>query len=370
MYLSRMPDFGVTVIDRGPSAYQACKMFDGEYYRLLGKNNPGFAMFADCHEPPQARELLKIIKRMCGLSGVDTNAGTREESIEKCIRVLSTRPRRERSFFAFWEQLQDPDGVLKPALKKYTRLGLLGALFDASVDTFDTGRFNVIDVELVMNLEPALLIPILETIIWKTRTAVRRMKETNPNLHWRFSLDEVNNSLMRHPIGAEYISDMLLMGRKEDFAVSMASNSVKKFVEFSGFSDILLACQTRVYFQDGSALGAHRKFYESCELPERGIMMLPELNEHEFVLHQPEANVMRRLTHKLDRDIMATLGTSRTVARVDEFMARFPVSQFGPLAWNVELLKAQGAFDAADRLAGIIDVGVDEAAESQLVAAS
>ena len=46
MYLSRMPDFGVTVIDRGPSAYQACKMFDGEFYRLLGKNNPGFAMFA------------------------------------------------------------------------------------------------------------------------------------------------------------------------------------------------------------------------------------------------------------------------------------------------------------------------------------
>lgn len=361
MYLSRMPNFGVTVIDRGPSAYQACKMFDGQYYRLLGKGNPGFAMFSDCHEPAQARELFKIIKRMCELSGVDTKVGEREESLEQCIRVLGSRPRNERHFYAFWEQLQDPDGALKPALKKYTRLGLVGALFDASVDTFDTGRFNVIDVELAMNLEPALLIPILETIIWKTRTAVRRMKETNPHLHWRFSIDEVNNSLMRHPIGKEYISDMLLMGRKEGFGVSMASNSVKNFVEFSGFSDILLACQTRVYFQDGAALGAHREYYDKCDLPERGIEMLPELDQYEFIEHQPESNVMRRLTHKLGPDIMAILGTSYGVARVDEYMARYPVAQWGAHMWKLEMLKAQGALDAADRLATLIAVAEEEA---------
>jgi type IV secretory pathway VirB4 component len=369
MYLSRMPDFGVTVIDRGPSAYQACRMFDGEYYRLLGSRSPGFAMFADAHEPSQARELFKIIKRMCELSGVPVTPD-RDASLKDGIRVMGTRPRLERSFLAFWEQLQDPDRALKPALRKYTRLGDVGALFDATQDTFETGRFNVVDVELVMDLEPALLIPILETIIWKTRTAVRRMKVYRPHLHWRFSVDEVNNSLMRHPLGAQYISDMLLMGRKENFSLSLASNSVMKFATYPGCSDILLAAQTRVYFNDSSALGENRKYYEQFELPERGIELLPNLPDHTFILHQPEANIMRVLTHKLDRDVMAIIGTSRTVARVDEFVDRFPASRYGAHRWKLELLKSQSALGAADRLAAILELGEQEAAEAKLVAAS
>jgi hypothetical protein len=79
---------------------------------------------------------------------------------------------------------------------------------------------------------------------------------------------------------------------------------------------------------------------------------------------------MRVLTHKLDRDIMAIIGTSRTVARVDEFVDRFPTSRYGAHRWKIELLKSQGAIDAADRLAAILEVGEEEAAESQLVAAS
>jgi hypothetical protein len=97
---------------------------------------------------------------------------------------------------------------------------------------------------------------------------------------------------------------------------------------------------------------------------------LPNLPDHTFILHQPEANIMRVLTHKLDRDIMAIIGTSRTVACVDEFADRFPTSRYGTHRWKIELLKSQGAIDAADRLATIIEVGEEEAAESQLVAAS
>ena len=357
MFLTRYPHSGVTIIDRGPSAYQACHMFDGQYYRLLGRNSPGFAMLADAHIPAQAREIFRITKRMCELSGVPID-GQREQVLKDAIRVLGTRPRAERSMFAFWEQIQDVYGDLRPALKKYTRLGDVGATFDAVEDTFETGRFNVVDVDAVMDLEPALLIPILEVIIWKTRTAVRRMKEAmgaeGSRLHWRFAVDEVNNSLMRHPIGAQFISDMLLMGRKENFSLSLASNSVKAFATFSGSSDIMLAAQSRVYFNDPAALGENRQYYRQFDLPDRGIAMLPELNDHEFVLHQPEANIMRRLSHRLDRNTLAVLGTSRSASRVDEYMNRFPIAQYGLNRWKIEMLKAQGAQNAADRLAAIL----------------
>jgi type IV secretory pathway VirB4 component len=370
MFLSRLPAAGVTIIDRGPSAYQACKMFDGQYYRLLGKSSPGFALFWDAHIPAQFREIFRILKRMCELSGVAVD-GDREESLKAAIRVMGNRPRPERSMFAFWEQLQDPDRSLKPALKKYTRLGDLGAMFDSTEDTFETGRMNVIDVEQVMDLEPALLIPLLEVVIWKTRTAVRRMKETlgveGARLHWRFAVDEVNNSLMRHPIGAQFINDMLLMGRKENFSLSLASNSVKTFAMFPGCSDIMLAAQSRVYFNDSAALGENRKYYEQFELPERGIALLPNLPDHSFVLHQPEANVMRQLSHRLDKDVLAILGTSRSVSRVDDFMERYPTAHCGLHRWKIELLQAQGAMTAAQRLAALLS---EDHSKNELVEAS
>jgi len=357
MFITRLPHTGVTIIDRGPSAYQICKMFDGQYYKLLGKGSPGFALFSDVHIPAQSREVFKIVKRMCELSGVTVD-GKREQTLKDAIRVIGTRPKKERSFFAFWEQLQDFDETLRPALKKYTRLGDVESTFDCVDDTFETGRFNVIDVELAMNLAPALLIPILEVIIWKTRTAVRRMKEAmgvDGNLiHWRFAIDEFNNSFMRHPIGAQFAEDLLLMGRKENFSLSLATNSIRGFAEWQGCSNVMLAAQTRVYFNDPSATGENRAYYEGFELPERGIRMLTELKDFEFILHQPEANVMRRLSHRLDKNMLAILGTSRSVARVDEYITRFPVAQYGKHRWKVELLQAQGAKETADLLMNIL----------------
>ena len=357
MFVTRLPNAGVTIIDRGPSAYQICKMFDGHYYKLLGNNSPGFALFSDAHIPAQSREIFKIIKRMCEVSGVPID-GKREQTLKDAIRVIGTRPRVERSFLAFWEQLQDFDDTLRPALKKYTRLGDVGATFDATEDSFETGRFNVIDVELAMDLAPALLIPILEVVIWKTRTAVRRMKEAigeqGTSLHWRFTIDEFNNSLMRHPIGAQFAEDLLLMGRKENFSLSLATNSIRGFSAWQGCSNVMSAAQTRVYFNDPAATGENRAYYEAFELPERGILMLPELQDYEFILHQPEANIMRRLSHRLDKNILAVLGTSRSVGRVDEYMARFPVARYGKHRWKTELLQAQGAQEAAELLMNVI----------------
>jgi type IV secretory pathway VirB4 component len=374
MWLTRLPFGGVTSIDRGPSAYQICKMFDGQYYRILDKTSPGFALFSDAQIPAQARDVYGIIKRMVELSGVPVT-GDREKWIKDAIAVIAGRPRPERSMLAFWEQVQDFDHSIRKVLKKYTRLGDLGATFDSTVDTFEVGRFNVIDLELAMNLPPELLIPLLECVIWKTRTSVRRMKQAlGPEgdlVHWRFAVDEVNNSLMRHPIGVQYLVDMSLMGRKENFALSLASNSMLKFAECEGSGDIIDAAATRVYFNDPAATGKNRKLYESHELPERGILWVPELADREFVLHQPGANICRRLTHQLDKNMMAIVGTSRNANMVDEYMDRFPVAKWGEHEWKRQILRAQGADEAADKLSTILEAAEEDWAQpKELVTAS
>jgi type IV secretory pathway VirB4 component len=362
MWLARIPFGGVTVIDRGPSAYQLCMMLDGLYYRVLGRNSPGFALFADAHIPSQAREIYAIVKRMVELSGVPVT-GLRERWIKEAIADVGGRPRADRCMSGFLEHLQDPDESLHPVLKKYTRLGDMGGTFDGVTDTFETGRYNVIDLELVMNLAPELLIPLLECVIWKTRTAVRRMKEAmgadGELVHWRIRVDECNTNLMRHPIGVQFLVDMALMGRKENFALALATNSIRKFAECAGSSDVMFATATRVYFNDPAATGENRQYYEDHELPERGILQLPELGDHEFLLHQPEANICRRLSHRLDKNVLAVIGTSRNVTMVDHYIDRFPAARDGDHRWKKELLKAYGAEEAAEWLAALIESAPD-----------
>jgi hypothetical protein len=207
-------------------------------------------------------------------------------------------------------------------------------------------------------------------MFWKSRTSMRRMKEAmgaeGELVHVRYGCDEVNNSLMRHPLGIEFLIDFALMGRKENFGLAMASNSLWKFMQIPGASDLIDAMATLTYFNDPAATGKNRPLYESHELPERAIGWVTELADREYVKFQPEAKVCRRLTRALDKDIMAVIGTSRTVRIVDEYIDRYPVAKYGDGFWQKMMLRAQGADEAADTLEGILAQSED----AKLVVAS
>jgi hypothetical protein len=116
-------------------------------------------------------------------------------------------------------------------------------------------------------------------------------------------------------------------------------------------NDLLLQCPSRIFFNDPAATPDDPdtvQLYKDLGLPAQGIAMLPNLPDRSFVLHQPDAGVLRELNLRLERDVLAVIGTSRTIDKVDEFRARFGED------WRVPFLRAQGAEEAADRLAAIV----------------
>jgi type IV secretory pathway VirB4 component len=350
MFRGRLPLAGVTTIDRGRSSYQLCKMLDGTFYELLGPNSPGFALFSEIEDAEMQRDVLQIISEMVELSGVAVTP-SRLESLQSAVRLMAGMPANFRSLFAFYELVQDPDAVLRPALKKYTRLGDLGALLDCSEDSFQTGRFNAVDVARIVGMAPAYLIPIYRTLFWKTLSQVRRLKQSlGADLHWLVNIDEAH-TLMGNEIGGRFILDMLKTGRKDNVAVWLSSNSLRDFAGFQYRSDLMLQCASRIYFGDSGATEDDPEtvaLYRDLQLPPRGIAALPNLPDRGFLLHQPDANVLKQLTLQLDKDVLALVGTSRTIGLVDEYMARYGDE------WKVPFLRAQGATDAADRLAAIL----------------
>ena len=354
MYRGRLPFAGVTTIDRGRSSYQITKMLDGEFYDLLGRRSPGFALFSDCEDPEQARDVLRILEEMLTLSGVAVTP-ERYEHLKDAVRVMASRPPQARSLFLFLEQLQDPDRTMRPALRRYTRLGELGTMLDCSEDNFVSGRFNAIDVERVVGMSAEYLVPIYRTMLWKTTTQIRRMKErmghAGEQLHWMINIDEAH-TLMRDAIGGRFILDTLKTGRKENIAIWLSSNSAADFAKFEHRNDLLSQTATRIFFGDAGAISEDEKtiqLYEDLQLPARGIALLPILPDRSFVLHQPDAAILRELNLRLDKEILAVIGTSRTIGRVDEFMDRYPADR-----WKIELLRASGATAAANRLEAIL----------------
>jgi len=358
-FRGRLPLAGVTTIDRGRSAERLCRMLDGEFYDLLGQSSPGFALFADAGDPFQDRELLQILEEMVELQRGTRVTPEQHESLATAVRIIASLPQQNRSLFAFYELLQDPDGSLRPAIAAYTRRGTLGAMLDATEDTFAVGRFNVVDIERVIRLPEKYLIPILRVVVWKTLSQIRRMKATvGRDLHWLINIDEAH-AVMRHEIGARFILDLQKTGRKENIGVWLWSNSLADFTALRARNDLLMNSPSRIYFGDSAATENDLDtvaLYKSLQLPARGIAMLPNLPERSFILHQPDTGVLTELNLRLDRDMLAVVGTSRGNDAVGRFVAEYPPERFGAHRWKVELLRHEGAAQAASRLESILSL--------------
>jgi len=345
MWVARMPIAGFTGIDRGKSLYRLCNFLDGNFYDVLGDQNPpGFALFSDIEDLQIRRELLDILEGLVELQGNGRDSmmtPTRRRSLEVAMDSMLQIPLHLRSLRTYYELLQDPEGVLRPALRIYTRDGVLGRTLDTEEDSFTTGLFNVVEIGRIFNMQSKFLIPVLQVMFWKARTQVRRLKERTGNydIHWLFQIDEAH-TLLGHPLGQKFIQDELKMGRKEKRALGMWSNAASDFARTGIKNDILEACKTRFFFRNLDVLDDEgvRAMYTELGLPRRGVEWLPDVQLYSMLMHQPASRDMQELRWNLDRAWLAIIGRSRDAdnRRLDDFKERFPNS------WREELLRYEG----------------------------
>jgi type IV secretory pathway VirB4 component len=345
MWVARMPIAGFTGIDRGRSLYRLCNFLDGNFYDVLGDQNPpGFALFSEIDEPQIRRELLDIIEGFVELQGdgrTSMMTPQRRRSLEVAMDSMLQIPPNLRSLRTYYELLQDPEGILRPALLTYTRDGSLGRTLDTETDSFSTGMFNVVEIGRIFNMQPKFLIPVMQVMFWKARTQVRRLKERTGNydIHWLFQIDEAH-TLLNHKLGQKFIQDELKMGRKEKRALGLWSNAASDYAKSEIKNDILEACKTRFFFRNLDVLDDEgvRAMYAELGLPRRGIEWLPDIQLYSMLLHQPASRELQEIRWNFDRAWLAIIGRGRDSdnRRLDDFKERFPHS------WREELLRFEG----------------------------
>ena len=339
-WVGRMPYAGFTGIDRGRSLYRLTKFLDGNFYDVLGDNSPGFAIFSDIEDPQNRREVIDILEGFIELQGVSVTP-VRRRALENAIDSIAALPSNLRSLKAFYELLQDAEGVLRPAIYVYTRAGVLGPTLDCEVDSFSTGLFNVVEIGRIFSMSSKYLIPVLTVMFWKARTQVRRLKESTGNFdyHWLFEIDEAH-TLLGHPLGQKFIQELFKMGRKEKMALGLWSNAASDFSKSAILNDVLEACKTRFFFKNSDVLDDEklRGIYADLGLTRRGIEMLPDVAPYSLMVHQPGSHELQTIRWLFDKGWLAVIGRSRDSdnRRLDEFIERYPTT------WREELLRFEG----------------------------
>lgn len=355
----RVPWAGVSAIDRGASMYGLCQFLDAPFYNLLGRNSLGFALFANIGvmgnvNEQERSDIEKLLISFCKIRGVNM-IGSREAAISSGMENMLALPPHLRSLTAFCELLADPEGVLRPALLRYTRAGRLGMTLDAERDSFADSRFSAIDLGVLWNeREPEVLVPVLLVMFHKLLGSVRRRRERSGNYlqHWMFSVDEAH-TLLGHPEGEQFLSDTALLGRREKFLLALFSQTARHFVEAKSWGNLNASFPTRMYYRDTTVMEQSdapgnkttRECLAEMDLPEHGIAALPDLEPNAFLLHQPRIRELVEVNWRLDKATLAIIGHTDEVSNrwLDTMMENYPKT------WKEEVLRARGVDEEAIR---------------------
>lgn len=352
-WIARMPHAGFTGVDRGRSLYRLTRFVGGNFYDILGERAPAFAVFSGIENDDIFRECIDEISIMLQLQGV-TMTPDRDDALLRAVELLRDKPKSLRNMSALFNIIQDPDGAMRPAIRAYTSKGYLGAVFDATQDTFDTSFFNVIEVEKFINLPDKWSIPLYRVMFWKSRSQVRELKRRTGNydINWMYGLDEVKH-LLQNPLGASFVSGLLKLGRKDREYALLMGNAAADFADSKILNDITAQIRTRFLFANTDVRDSDevRQKYRNLGISDGTIDALPHIPKHHMLLQQPSSGESAIIGLRLDDAWSAIVGrTSERLNRnVDAMIERYPDT------WRIELLRSERVtnekvMDLAERL--------------------
>ncbi len=241
----RYPGAQVFAFDKGYSSLALCSAVGGEHYDIAASAGRGLAFcplarIDDAGTRVWASEWIEGLLR---LQSVEATPARRRE-IHAALGRLATSPDRTLTHFA--STVQD-EGV-RAGLRHYTLDGAMGELLDAERDGLRESRFQVFEVEHLMNKGEQNAVPVLLYLFHE----IERRLTGDPSL---LILEEAW-LLLNHPVFASKIEEWLRVLRKRNCAVVFVSQSLTD-VYNSPQRDLLLeSCPTKIFLPNPEARSA------------------------------------------------------------------------------------------------------------------
>ncbi len=271
----------VFAFDKGYSALPLVLGAGGEHYDLAGAGQAlAFCPLGRIDEPAEQVWAAEWLEGLAALQGVAVTPRMRDELYQALVQLGgSTTEATQRTLTHYLQRLQSLD--LREALKAYTLGGALGHLLDAERDGLGADRFQVFEMEHLMNAGDKALLPVLTYL-------VHRLEQRFRGESTLLVLDEAW-VMLGHPAFRAKIREWLKVLRKANVAVVFATQSLSDLAR-SGISDVLFeSCPTKILLPNPEALTeTSRPFYEQIGLNGRQIeLVATAVPKRQYYLIQP-----------------------------------------------------------------------------------
>ena len=287
------------LLDSGASFAPLCEALDGEHYDV-GDPETSFQPLADIDRPSERRWAASWIGRILMLQGLTVTPSARR-LIRQALETMAARGVSARSYRTLRElRTQVQSREIKAALDPYCDGGALGTLLDgagtsalqpapdrpvtnAQAACFEARRFQVIELAPLLQLEEALVMPVLLYLFHRIETMLSPKRPTF------VGADEFFLLAARSDVGRAYAEEAMRTYRKKNAALAIATQAPTD-VALEGLASILSSCRTRIFLPNPDALDpAQRQGYEAVGLSARHIHAISQaVPRREYLSIQPE----------------------------------------------------------------------------------
>ena len=319
----------IFVFDKGLSMFALAAGANGDHYDI-GRDALSFAPLTRIDESEE--EFAFVANWIANLAELQKMPvlPVHRNAIHQALDTLRHNPPNMRSLTAFWHVIQDQD--LKQALKHYTKDGALGHLLDAQTDNLELSRFVVFEIESLMEMGEANLIPVLDYLFHRIEKALAGQ----PGL---LMLDEAW-VMLGHPVFQRKIREWFKTYRRKNCIVLLSTQSISDAAN-SGIMDVIIeSCPSKFFLANLAAEEEQpAQLYRQAGLNERQISIIAKsmTPKQDYYIVQPSGR--RRVQLALGKKTLAFVGASdrESIARIRTLRAQYPET------WRHIWLQERGA---------------------------
>lgn len=318
----------IAAFDKGMSLYPLCLGAGGNHYNI-GQDALSFAPLQHIDESEvEFSWAATWLASLAELQKLVILPGHRN-AIHTALTTLRHNPKHMRSLTDFWHVVQDED--VKEALTHYTRQGAMGHLLDAKNDSLSLSRFMVFEIEDLMEMGEANMIPVLLYLF-------RRFEKSLNGQPSLLILDEAW-VMLGHPVFRAKIREWLKVLRKASCAVVLATQSLSD-ARNSGIMDVLVeSCPTKILLPNHAAKQENQdNLYIDIGLNNRQIDIVTTATpKRDYYIISPEGRRLVQLALGFQTLSFVGAGDKDSVARIKQLAA-----EYGPTDWQQIWLQERG----------------------------
>jgi type IV secretion system protein VirB4 len=257
----------IFAFDKGYSAFVLTKAVRGDHYDVAGPDAQalGFTPLARVDDPNERLWAQDWVESLLALQSVAVTPAHRAAIASALARLGSGEGRTLTDFLHTVQHHEVRDGI-----RHYTLEGAMGRLLDAESDGLSgAGKFQVFELEHLLRLGPANVIPVLLYLFHR----IEQRLVGSPSL---LVLEEAW-LLLDHPVFAPRIEEWLRVLRKRNCAVVLASQSLAEVYAAPKRDLLLESCPTKIFLPNPEARSSHSSAqYRELGLSSRQIELIAD----------------------------------------------------------------------------------------------